>query len=588
MNGLLKTDKGDISVEHVVNAAGCYANQIAAMVGTHVPISNMGHQYIVTEDVPEIAALSKELPVIRDPYSASYLRQERDGILIGPYETAGAEICFEENKGIPPLSFDMELFEPDLDRIMPWLERATERFPLFAEAGIKKVISGPITHTPDGNFLLGPTRNRPNFWMACGASIGISQGGGAGKYLAQWMVHGDCEINMRPVDPRRFGDWATDSYTCAKSIDDYQHMYYLHCPGEHREAGRPLYQDGLYDIYQDKGAIFGDVWGWERAKWFNPKKEEENYSFTYNNATPYVKEESLAVKEHAAIINMSAFTKFRVSGKEAAAFLDHVTANKLPKKDGRITLAHALSENGRYVSEFTIARYSEDCFYLTCGTGDHDRDWDHLHQYAGAFDVTIENITKDFSVLVLVGPKSRAILQKCTNQALDSQNFPWLSVQRLAIKDLSVVACRVNYVGELGWELYCEKGDLVKLYTLLIEEGKEYQIRDFGTYATNGLRLEKSYRGMGTELTNEITPVEANMERFVDYTKNFVGKEAVLRVKEKGPKIKLVMLELSSSHSDAVGGEPITMNGKNVGMTTSGGFGVSHWKVACFCLYRNK
>src|SRR5690606_13299515 len=274
-----------------------------------------------------------ELPVVRDPYSHSYLRQEQKGLLIGPYETAGAETCFDD--GVP-WSFDQELLPPELERLEPFLEKATERIPLFGKAGIRRVISGAITHTPDGNFLLGPAPGLSNYWMACGASIGICQGGGAGKYLAQWMVHGQAEINMLEFDPRRFGDWAAGSYTREKAVDDYHHMYHCHAPAAQRDAGRPVKKSGLYDRLKANGGQHGETFGWERPRWFARTGESEKFSFRRNNSFDAVAAECRAVRERVGLLDLSGFAKFDVTGRDALAFLDRVYANRMPKRDGGV------------------------------------------------------------------------------------------------------------------------------------------------------------------------------------------------------------------------------------------------------------
>ncbi len=571
------TDKGDIICEHVVNAAGCYGDQIMKMVGKRAPMSNMMHQYIVTETVKEVVDFNKlsgkELPVIRDPYSHAYLRQERDGILVGPYERSEAKISFQDNGGIPPAEFENALFEPEMDRLIPWLERAGERFPLFATSGIKKVISGPITHTPDGNVLMGPAAGLDNFWMATGASIGVAQGAGNGKYLAQWIVHGQSEINMRPFDPRRFGDWALGHYTDAKSIDDYQHMYHCHCPGEYHDAGRPITETPLTATEKKKGGVFAEIHGWERVKWFSPQGEKENYSFRHNNAKPMVDEECKAVMTGAGIANMSSFSKFLVEGADAAAMLDELTTNKLPKKDGGIILTHALTPGGVYTSEFTMFRISDKKFMLMSGASDRVRDTDVLSRGLKGKNVTLNDVTKDYSVLVVAGPEARNILQPLTQSKLTSDEFAWLTGQEITLAGVKAIALRVNYVGELGWEIYHKPSDMLKLYDAIWQSAQGKNVRDIGLYAINSLRLEKGYRGLGSELTNELGPIEAKMERFVDFNKNFVGKDAVLKVKNGTARYKLVMLKLSDADHDMLGNEPVFMGQERIGVTTGGAYG---------------
>ncbi len=569
------TDKMTINAEIVVNAAGCYGDKIMRMVGKRAPISNMRHQYLVTEAIPELIEWNKqsgkELPVVRDPYTHGYLRQEGQGVLVGPYEKANAKICFLENDGYPLDSFDMGLFDADYEPLMDQLERAAERMPIFHGAGIKRVINGPITHTPDGNFLLGPAAGLPNFWMACGASIGICQGAGAGKYLAQWMTYGQAEINMRPFDPRRFGDWAIGDYTSAKSIDDYEHMYYLPCPGEYLDAGRPVRTTQMYEIEKSKGAIFAENNGHERAKWFNPDKSGEQYSFKHNNSFEHVRAEAMAVRNAVGVMNLSAFSKFKVSGAGSAEFLNGLTANKLPKVGG-VSLTHVLTDGGAvFESEFTMARSGEEEFYIFSGAGDRHRDMDILTSAKHASSVNIADITEEFGVLVVAGPHSRELLRQLTQ---DSLSFSWLTHKKIDIAGIEVYALRINYVGELGWELHVNLQHIAQLYHKIWEAGAKLGLKDVGLYAVNSLRMEKSYRGLGSELTNELSPLEAGMERFIDWNKEFRGKKALLARKEKGTlPYKLVCLAVSNGSSEPMGNEPIYHNGLRVGVTTSGAFG---------------
>ncbi len=568
------TSKMTIEAEIVVNAAGCYGDKIMRMVGKRAPISNMRHQYLVTEAIDELIAWNKEsgkeLPVVRDPYTHGYLRQEGQGLLVGPYEKSNAKICFQETDGVPLDSFDMGLFDADFDPLLDQLEKAGERLPMFAGAGIKRVINGPITHTPDGNFLLGPAAGLDNFWMCCGASIGICQGGGAGKYLAQWMTYGQAEINMRSFDPRRFGDWAIGQYTDAKSIDDYEHMYYLPCPGEYLDAGRPVRTTPMYEIEKSKGAVFAENNGHERAKWFNPEKSGENYSFKRNNSFANVAKEVEATRTRVGIMNLSAFSKFLVKGEGAAKFMDYLTANKLSKIGG-ITLSHILTEGGGvYESEFTITRLGEDEFYLSSGAGDRHRDFDLLTKANQSDSIKITDITEDYGVLVVAGPSSRDVLRKICQNSL---TYPWLTYQTIDFAGISAFALRINYVGELGWELHVPVAQIGDLYHKIWQAGTEFGIADVGLYAINSMRMEKSYRGLGSELTNELTPIEANMERFVDYTKEFRGKKALMALKASGKvRYKLTCLEISNGDNEVLGNEPVFHNGIRVGVTTSGAY----------------
>lgn len=568
------TEQGVIDCEHVVNSAGSYCDVVGSWTGHNVPIANMLHQYIITEPLQELIDLKQELPVVRDPYSHAYLREETNGVLVGPYETATAHMCWG---GKPPRwDYESELEPNELDRIMPWLEKATERLPLFGKTGVKSVISGAITHTPDGVYLSGPAHGAKNYWMHCGASIGICQGGGAGKYLAQWMVHGQAEINMREFDPRRFGNWATKDYTAEVSVADYHHMYYCYKPAEQHQVGRGLRKSALYDKLKSAGAQYAQIFGWERARWYDTTGQGEIYSFRRSNWWNAVKAEALAVRERVGLMDLSTFSKFDVKGKDAHAFLDRICANKIPIKDGGIILGHLLNENGFIESELTITRLAQEHFYVLSAAAAQLYDYDQLSWRKRDDEaVTITDITDDYGVLVLAGPRARDVLSACTKTDLSNASFRWLTGKVAGVSGVEGVRLlRVNYVGELGWELHVPMAQLVKVFDALMAAGKPHSISLFGTYAMNSLRMEKSYRGWGAELTAEIDMFEASMGRFIRLDKaEFTGKAASLVRQQKGPRMVLVNVSVDNTDSDCMGNEPVYHDGKIVGVTTSGGFG---------------
>jgi dimethylglycine dehydrogenase len=567
------TDKGNIACEHVVNSAGSYCDVVGSWTGHNVPIANMLHHYMITEPLKQLIELEKELPVVRDPYSHAYLREETNGVLVGPYETATAHVCWD---GKPPAwDFESELIAPELDRLTPWLEKAAERFPLFAEAGLKSVISGAITHTPDGVYLSGPAHGPKNYWMHCGASIGICQGGGAGKYLAQWMVHGQAEINMREFDPRRFGNWATKDYTAEVSVADYHHMYYCYKPAEQHQVGRGLRKSAIHDKLAAAGAQFSQIFGWERARWYDKSGKGEAYSFKRSNWWDAVKAECKAVRERVGLMDLSTFAKFDVKGPDAHAFLERICANRIPAKDGGIMLGHLLNENGFIESEITVTRLASDHFYVLSAAAAQLYDMDQLRWRLKPNErVTIADITDDFGVLVLAGPKARDVLAACTKSDLTNASFRWLTGKEIEVAGVKGVrALRVNYVGELGWELHVPMKSLPAVFDAVMKTGAAHGIQLFGTYAMNSLRMEKAYRGWGSELTNEVTLVEGDMERFVNLDKDFIGKPATLRSKQQGPRIKLVYMTVDAENSDCFGNEPIYQGDKLVGITTGGAYG---------------
>jgi len=575
------TENGTITCEHVVNAAGSFAPQVGAMVGIKVPLVNMVHQYLVTDPIPEVAALETEFPVVRDPYASCYSRREKEGLVVGPYEAEGAQAW-----GLDGIdwSFDRALLPPDIDRLTPHLERTMERLPVFAKAGIKQVVSGLITHTPDGTFLLGPAAGRRNFWMCCGASIGITQGPGAGKVLAEWMVHGQSEWNVREMDARRFGDWAVGEYTLAKSIDDYQHMYVVHLPGEYREAGRPVKTTPIYHKLAAKGAVFAEVYGWERPKWFSTTGEPERYGYRRSNWFAPVAEECRAVRERAGVLDLSSFAKYEVSGADAHAFLDRLCANRMPRRDGGIALAHMLTPAGRIESELTVTRLGPDRFYLLSAAVAEGHDLDLLSQGVREGEaVEVADVSDEWGVLVLAGPRSREVLGALTDADLSNAAFPWLSAREITVAGVPTRALRISYVGELGWELHHPMDAMPGLYDALMDAGARHGIADFGVYAVNALRMEKAYRAWGAELTNEITLLEAGMARFVAWDKgDFVGRQALARVKDEGIASRLVYLEVDAADADAMGNEPILAEGRVVGVSTGGAFGHSVGKSLAF------
>ena len=576
------TQAGNIKCQHVVNAAGCYARAVGSWLGAETPITNMEHQYLVTEPLQEFLGADVEIPVMRDPTTAGYYRQEQKSGLIGIYEHHGSKEAWGQSGGRPAWDSSSELFNDDLDRITPWLEKALSRMPIFANAGIKRVINGAIPHTPDGNPLVGPAHGVPNFWQCCGSSIGIAQGAGCGKYLAQWMVHGDAEINMRSVDPRRFGAYADADYTRARSFDDYHNMFETPLPGREIEAGRLARVTPLYAKLKAKGAVYTEACGWERPKWFSPDGRSENLQHRRNNVFEVVAAECRAVRERVGVMDLSSFAKFDVTGPGAEALLDGLVANRLPRKAGGIILTHVLSANGRILGEWTITRLGDERFYLLTGAGTEREALDHLHAAASA-SAQVANVTDDYGMLVLAGPKGREVLAKLTDSDLGNAAFRWLSGREIVVAGVPVRALRVNYVGELGWELHAPMADLERLYDAVWAAGQPYGIADFGAYAVNCLRMEKAYRGLGTELTNEITLVEADCLRFYAADKGeFTGRSETEAVKARGVTTRLVYAEVAATDCDIYGGEAVMQGERVVGVCTSGGYGHATGKSLAF------
>ena len=574
------TEKGRIVSEHVVNAAGHFGPQLAAMVGLDTPIVSVIHHYVVTEAIPAVADLDFEIPVLRDPRSSCYTRQEHDGLLIGPYETEGSL-----SYGMEGIDWDLtfHLLPPDVEKLLPWLDLAARRTPALEEAGIRRVVCGPITHTPDSGFMIGPAPGLRNYWMCVGSSIGICQGPGAGKYLAQWMVHGQTEINVAEMDPRRFGPYAPGDFTYAKAIDEYHEMYQVRMPGEYREAGRPVKQTPLYDTLAAKGAQFQEIYGWERARYFSPDGAPEDYSFRRSSAFGPVGEEVNGVRSRVGVADLTAFTKLEVTGPDAAALLDRLAANRLPSQPGGIRLAHMLTTLGGIEGEVTITRLGDDRFYLNSSimAEQHDQDWLRHHVLAGE-EVTVTDVTNQRGILAVTGPRSRELLEQITDADLTTPAFPWLTGQQIEVAGVPCLALRVSYVGELGWELHHPIEQMPRLYAAVQEAGEGLGLIDFGSYAMNVMRIEKAYKAHGFELTTEITPVEADIERFVNYQKEFQGKAAALARRESELAWVLVYGEMDALDADCRGNEPVYGNGTMMGLTTSGAYGYSVGKSLFF------
>ena len=566
------TEQGTVTAEIVVNAAGCYARQVAAMVGGDAPITNMQHHYIVTHPIQAFIDRGTEIPVMRDPYSSAYFRQEQKSGLMGVYEDIPLREAWAP-AGHPAWESSNELFPDDLERIAPWLERVIERMPIFGDAGIRKVINGAIPHTPDGAPLLGPAPGLQNFWMCCGTSFGIAQGGGCGKYLAQWMLHGDAEINMTEFDPRRFGKFADQTYTRDKVFLDYRTTYVTRRPGEEEPDGRPRKTSPLHEKLRAQGAVHTETFGWERPKWFSLDGRVEDYSYRRNNVFEVICDEVGAVHERVGLLDLSGFAKYDISGPHAEAFLNRVCANRVPRKIGGIGLVHLLSPNGRILGEMTLSRLGEDRFYALSAAAAELRDFDWLTQSAPADEtLRIENVSERFGVLVLSGPRSREVLEQLTDARLGNDEFRWLTAHEINVAAQPVRALRVSYVGELGWELHTPMASMPALYDALWNAGRAFGIANYGLYAVNGMRMEKGYKGWGTELTNELNMLEADMPRFIDLNKvDFVGKSAT--VNQAARPLKIVYAEIDAGDTDARGGEPVLHGTDCIGVVTSGAYG---------------
>jgi dimethylglycine dehydrogenase len=575
---LVKTSDGEIRCEHIVSATGNYARRTGAMVGLDVPVIPVEHQYIVTEPHPLLlqrkAQGEPELAVLREPDGSWYLREENGGFILGPYEN-GAPCCYVDG---PDAQAEYELFQEDIERLGPHIEAAMSRVPAFGEVGIKKVYNGAIAYTPDGNPIIGPAWGIDNFWLNEGHSFGITAAGGAGWQLAEWIVDGEPTIDMLGVEPRRFGDYATRNYLIAKNEEAYSHVFITHFPDEERPAGRPLRTAPCYERLQDLGAVFGQKFGWERANWFadDGMEQKDDWSFRRSGWFAAVGREVENTTSKVGLLDMTAFAKCRISGAGAEGFLDWMVANRLPKNVGGIGLCHALNQRGGVHSEFTIQRETSDSFYLVSAGALQRLDHDYLRRFMPKDgSVQFTQLTGAYGVLVIAGPKSRELLQRVSDSDFSDPAFRWLTAQNILVGMAPVNAMRVNYVGELGWELHHPIEYQNHIFDTLIAAGTELGLKPFGIRAMDSMRLEKSYRMIGTEMSIEYSAYESTLERFLRMDKgNFLGREALQSRKQSGPANLLVTLEVHDvDDADALGNNALLKNGDLVGRATSGGFG---------------
>ena len=575
---LVKTDKGDITCEHVVSATGNFARQTGAMVGLDIPTIPVEHQFIVTEPHTEIVKRHEdglpEMGVLRESDGSWYMREEAGGLLLGPYEK-GAPCCYVDG---PSDDAEFELFPEDLERLEPHIEAAINRVPAFGEAGVKEIFNGAIPYTPDGSPLVGPAWDVPNFWINEGHSFGITAAGGAGWQLAEWIVEGEPTIDMLGVDPRRFGDYATKGYLLRKNEEAYANVFIIHYPDEERPAGRPLRTPPCYERLKDLGAVFGQKFGWERANWFAPEgvDREDHWSFRRSRWFEHSVNEARNVAENVGLLDMTAFAKCRISGPGAEAFLDRLLANRLPRKIGRVNLCHALNTRGGVHSEFTVVREAEDSYYLVSAGAYQrlDHDWIRKHMRDDG-SVRFENVTDAIGVLVVSGPRARELLGRVTPADLSNEVFPWLSSREIVVGMAPTRAARVNFVGELGWELHHPIEYQNHIFDALIEAGGDLGLKPFGIRAMDMLRIEKSYRMVGTELSIEYAAFESGLQRFVHPNKgDFIGRDALVEWQQRGFTNQLVTLEIHDvTDADPLGNNPVFRDGKMVGRATSGNYG---------------
>lgn len=579
---LVETSRGPVRAKHVVNCAGFWAHEVNALAGVDLPLVPIHHQYFITSSIPEVKNLKKEIPVLRHLEGGFYMRQERDGLLIGPYEHQDKmKICDDWVTNRVPPGFGKELFNPDLDRLTEHIESAMELVPALRTAEIRTTVSGPITYTADSLPCIGPMPRLPNYWVAVGFAYGIIHSGGAGRYLAEWMTKGEPPYDLVETDPGRFGKWATRSYLFSKSKETYGMNNSFTFPKEERWAGRPTERvSGIHDQLVERGAEMGFHAGWEQPAWFSQPGDVSGYhpSFRRSNWFEPMKRECRSVLDSVGVIDLTPFAKFEVTGKGASRFLDKLLANKLPAVNS-INISHMLTPRGRVYAEVTVTRLEENRYFVITGSGSelHDFRWmdDHLRLWK-MDDVKIDNVTDSVAALGIAGPHSANVLASLTDVPLSDDKFPFLHARRMSVSGIPVTAMRVSYTGELGWELYHDRKHTAALYNQLLRFGEPYDIKDFGTYALNSLRIEKGFRLWGADMTVDTNPFEAGLGPFVRMKKaaDFIGKAALQQILSEGLSRKLVHLAVYAPDVDPEGNESVWCSDKVVGYTTSGTYGV--------------
>lgn len=574
---IVKTPKGDIHTQWVVNAAGLWGREVAAMAGLELPLQPTEHQYFVTESIQEIAASDRRLPSVSDRDGEYYLRQEGQGLLVGAYEK---DMKFWAENGTP-LDFAHDLFPDDLERIEENMMNAIERVPAVAEAGIKRVINGPMIWSPDANVLFGPVPELDNYFCCNGIIPGFSQSGGMGLMAAQWIVEGETHYDMFAWDIARFGDWTTKAFTKARVQDSYGHRFAIHFPNEERTAGRPARVRPVYEIQKQMGAVFGLNVGWEHPLWFaNTTGTQDTNGFTRQNWWGPVGEECNMLRDRAGIIDISNFAKYVCKGAGAEDWLNKVFANTMPTAVGRSCLTPLIGKRGGIAGDFTVTRVGHDEFWII-GSGMAERYHKRFFRQVDLPDgTTFESRTEALCGFNVAGPKSRDILQRLTNASLSTDDFPFMHSKTIELAGVELLALRVSFTGDLGWELHCKAEDQKRLYTALLETGKEFGAGPVGSRALMSLRIEKGYGSWSREYSPEYWPQEVGLSRLCKLNKAFLNKDAAVETIGRAAREALVLLhvdeaDVSASNADASGGEPIFMNGKGIGRVTSGAYGYS-------------
>ncbi|MDW4551575.1 FAD-dependent oxidoreductase [Defluviimonas sp. D31] len=571
---IVRTGKGDIATPWVINAAGLWAREVGRMAGLELPLIPTEHQYFVTETIAEIAGLGRRLPSVADRDGEYYLRQEGLGLLVGAYEK---RMKFWAEDGTPQ-GFGHELFADDLERIEPNMLRAIERVPAVGTAGIKRVINGPMIWSPDSSALFGPVPELTGYFCCNGIIPGFSQSGGLGKLAAEWIVEGEPTLDMFGWDLARFGHWADRAFTRARVEDQYANRFKIHFPNEERAAGRPVRTRPAYGMQKEMGAIFGLNFGWEHPLWFAAQGEpdHETYGFTRQNWWAPVGREARMLRERAGIIDISNFAKYEVKGAGAEDWLNALFANRMPVKVGRSCLTPLIGKRGGIAGDFTVTRLGAEEF-LVVGSGMAERFHQRFFRAVPLPEgTTFASRTEAMCGFNLAGPRARDILARLTDADLSNEAFPFMASARITVAGVEVIALRVSFTGDLGWELHCAEADQVALYTALLDAGRDFGAGPVGSRALMSLRVEKGYGSWGRDYSPEYWPQESGLDRLIKADKDFLNKTAWQNIAANPPREEMVMLEIDASLADASGGEPVFLaDGTPAGQVSSGAYGYS-------------
>ena len=567
---IVHTNQGDIECESIVNAGGYRVHQVGNFYGLEHAVSSMEHQFFLTEELPELQELGRRVPLLRDPGDDFYSRQEHHGLLVGIYEQ-GCKTWGRENI---PVDFANKLEPPDLDRLEDNMMRVFDRLPILQTAGISSIVNGPITYSGDGVPLVGRLPGRRNAYCMLGLRAGIGEGGGLGKVLAEIIVDGQSEWDTWVLDPRRFTEYADEAYASKKAVEEYQREFVFDHPDEHRPAGRQAKVTPLTEVLAAKGAEFGAINGWERCLYIHPAESDFEHlpAFRFSTHHDQIGREVQAVRSNVGVAEISGFTRFLVEGADAVSWFDGLTAGRIPAV-GRTSLAYVSDDQGRFLSEFTMTRLSDDSFWLLSAAAAEWHDLDVLTDANPPESVTITNLTHDHNALMIAGPNSRAVLSAITDAPLDNKSFPWLATRPIKIAGFDIVALRLGFTGDLGWELHMPMEASVPVYEAIHAAGAELGIIDFGLLATESMRMEKNYRAWKHDLHTEFTVLEARLDRFVNMDKEFQGRDAIAAQRDAGHRRVFVAMEVDNDTASAHTGDPIYAGDQLVGVVTSGAYG---------------